>query len=746
MKRNILICTILFGWALAASAAPPGTLTSLHAIHSLTHAQAALKLPVDFEGTVTYRRVGETTLFLQDGEEGIYVFADEKFKLVAGDRVRVTGHAEDSFRPIAVADQITIHSHGALPKAVPATYDEMIRNQHDCQRVTVRAKVRSADIVLSAEKFTTHLTLQSDGGLIDAYVNSSDPVLVAGLLDAEVEASGVSGAHFDGKMQEIGIGLSVNSFDDLKILKRADTNVWSLPVTQMDEILSAHPANSAGQRVRVQGTITYYQPGSAVVLQNGSKSLWVKTGFEKSLRIGSKADATGFPDARNNFLTLAEGEIQESGAYAPVAPLPTTIKELNSSKHLYDLVSIQGQLIMEVREAAQDEYVLLSDGQVFSAIYRHPEVAGLQAQPMKQVPLGSKVTVAGICILEGSNPYIRDVPFSILMRTPDDISVVTGPSMLNIRNLIMVVGLLLVLAFAAIGRSWALERTLRRHTAKLAAVEQRRSRILEDINSARPLAEVLEGITEMISFIFEGAPCWCEVTDGAKLGGNAREAEQSRLIQEDILARSGPPLGRLCAALDSGSPAAPAEKEALQAGARLATLAIETRRLYTDLRRRSEFDLLTDIHNRFSLEKRLDRQIVEARETAGIFGVIYIDLDKFKQINDLHGHHIGDLFLQAVALRMKRQLRPHDTLARLGGDEFAVLVPIVRSRAEVGEVAQRLECCFSEPFVIEQLSLIGSASLGIALYPEDGVTRDSLLDAADVSMYIAKNSKERSSS
>jgi len=173
----------------------------------------------------------------------------------------------------------------------------------------------------------------------------------------------------------------------------------------------------------------------------------------------------------------------------------------------------------------------------------------------------------------------------------------------------------------------------------------------------------------------------------------------------------------------------------------LTALAIETRRLYTDLRHRSEFDLLTDIHNRFSLDKYLDRQIAAAHQNAGIFGLIYIDLDKFKQVNDLYGHQIGDLYLQEVALRMKRQLRGVDMLARLGGDEFAALLPQVRNRAKVEEIAQRLERCIQEPFLIEGHSLQGSASVGIALYPENGATKDELLSAADTAMYAAKNAK-----
>jgi diguanylate cyclase (GGDEF)-like protein len=331
--------------------------------------------------------------------------------------------------------------------------------------------------------------------------------------------------------------------------------------------------------------------------------------------------------------------------------------------------------------------------------------------------------------------------FNILMRTPEEIAVVTNPSLLNIRNLIFTVCLLLMVVIAVGIRGWTIERTVRKQTSALAALEQRRSRILEDINGSRPLAEILEEITALVSFQLNDASCWCNVTDGARLGSRPPQADQLRTVREPIPARNGPPLGELFAAFNPPTQPDAHEAEALSVGARLATLAIETRRLYSDLLRRSEFDLLTDIHNRFSLDKRLDTQIEEARLKASIFGLIYIDLDRFKQVNDDYGHHIGDLYLQEVALRMKRQLRPHDILARLGGDEFAALVPVVRNRAEVEEIAQRLERSFDEPFAIERLNLRGTASIGLALYPEDGATRDSLLNAADIAMYTVKNAR-----
>ena len=173
--------------------------------------------------------------------------------------------------------------------------------------------------------------------------------------------------------------------------------------------------------------------------------------------------------------------------------------------------------------------------------------------------------------------------------------------------------------------------------------------------------------------------------------------------------------------------------------ASLMALAIETRRLYSDLLRRSEYDLLTDVHNRFSLDNHLDAQIERSRADASVFGLIYIDLDRFKQINDLYGHRIGDLYLQQASLRMKGQLRSMDTLGRIGGDEFAAVVPAAHGRVELAEIAQRLERAFDQPFEIEGLVLHETASVGCALYPEDGDTRDRLLVSADAAMYEVKN-------
>jgi len=761
MKKWISAVMMVFGCAAGAWAAAPSPLTSLSAIHLLTNDEASHAIPVAFEATVTYFRPYEKTMFVQDGDVAIFVSAPTNARLVPGDRVLIKGTTHESFRPFVASDSIALLHHGSLPKPIPATHDELMHAEHDCMLVSVRARVRAADITYSSDVRSIYLQMISEGGPIDAVVDSDDPKLLEGLLDAEVEVTGAVSGNFDGKMQQTGILLHVQTFAGVKVLKQASTSPMSLPITPMDQVLSGYHVEVHSSRIRVHGTITYYQPGTAIVLQNGVRSLWIQTRSIAPLQPGDVADVTGFPGLHDGFLTLTNGAIQDTHVQAPVTPVKATWGQLVLSRNVFDLVSIEGQVVTEVREAHQDEYVLTADGQLFSVIFRHSPVGNLvsgQTPPMKQIPLGSIIRVTGICMLDDSNPFNAQVPFTILLRSLDDIAVVAEPSWLNIQNLIRIVTVLLVVVAASVFWGATLNRKVRRQTAalstrieaeaalerRMAQMEHRRSRILEDINGDKPLVEILEEIADLASFSLGGAPCWCEIADGARLGNFPPDAESLRLARQDILARSGPPLGVLFAGFSRDSKPAAAETEALTVGVRLATLAIETRRVYSDLIHRSKFDLLTDIHNRFSLDKHLDALIEQARATAGIFGLIFIDLDEFKQVNDIYGHRVGDLYLQEVARRMKRQLRSQDMLARLGGDEFAALVAVVRNRAEADEIAHRLERSFDEPFAVEGHILCGSASVGIALYPEDGSTKDSLLSASDAAMYVAKHTRQKS--
>ena len=733
-------------------------LTSLRVIHNLTNAEANTGMPVSFKATVSYFRSYENALFVQNSDGAIYVESPGGILLQPGDQVQVEGKTQASFRPIVIAKSITLIRHGVRPQPEPATFDELIRSQFDCRLVTVHAVVRNADTIISSSVRSAFLQLHMEGGEIGAVVDVDNPQVLRDLLDAEVEVTGAVSGRFDGKMQQTGILLHVTSLESVKVLRSTGTHPWTLPLTQMDSILSYYHVSNLSRRVRVRGTITYFQPGSMAVLQDGTKSLWVMTSSIEPLHIGDEADATGFPDVHDGFLALTGAEILDSGKPAPIQPLAATWDQLATSRNLFDLVSIEGEVVAEVRGATQDEYVLEADDNLFSAIYRHPPPDNPDADPlpsMKHVAPGTKVRVTGVCFMNGSNAFDTHVPFNILLRSTDDLVVVAGAPWWTVSNLFNLIALLLAVVLAVSGWVWALRRRVHKQTAAITAqieleaaqerravqLEQWRSQILEDINSSRPLKEIIEHITEMVSFTLTGSTCWCEMSDGSRVGNPPEKRMNLRIVNKDIPARAGGTLGTLYVAFHTQEGDAEAESNALSTGTRLAALAIETRKLYSDLVYRSEFDLLTDVYNRFSLERYLEEQIGKAREKGSYFGLIYVDLDEFKQVNDVYGHHVGDLYLQEVSARMRRQLRNGDMLARLGGDEFAALVSVARNHAELEEIVQRLERCFDAPFAVEGHLLRGSASMGIALYPVDGTSAESLLKSADIAMYASKESK-----
>ena len=153
----------------------------------------------------------------------------------------------------------------------------------------------------------------------------------------------------------------------------------------------------------------------------------------------------------------------------------------------------------------------------------------------------------------------------------------------------------------------------------------------------------------------------------------------------------------------------------------------------------ANYDALTGLANRVIARDRLHQGLLQAQRSEQQLGVLYLDLDKFKWVNDNLGHAAGDELLRQVASRMRQTARQADTVARLGGDEFLCVMPAIHDLSAAQDLAGRLVECLSQPFQLEADRVSIGASVGIAMFPDHGDTVDALIACADHALYDAKH-------
>ncbi len=158
------------------------------------------------------------------------------------------------------------------------------------------------------------------------------------------------------------------------------------------------------------------------------------------------------------------------------------------------------------------------------------------------------------------------------------------------------------------------------------------------------------------------------------------------------------------------------------------------------IERLAHYDLLTGLPNRALFNDRLEKALQHTRRSRKILAVLFIDLDRFKSINDSLGHAMGDQYLQTIADRLKNCLRSEDTVARIGGDEFTIILENLPDEQVAISIANKIITSIAEPLHLEGNKIIPGASIGISLYPNDGENGEALLKNADTAMYQAKAS------
>ena len=751
LLKFLVLPVLFFARCGLCTAENPAPLTRVEQVVALTMEQAAKALPVRLEATITFLEPLDSSMFVESNGHGVYVSFSKNKGLLPGDRVVVSGVTDASFRPEITASDVQFVAHGSLPTPQPAKFEDMIETKLDSRYVVIKGRVLSA----ATRNPGLRIQVRVPNGIVGGYVAHSGNLTPADLLEREIQVTGVAGGEFDSRMQMAGVWMDIYSAANIVVLQQPALSSWDLPAVPMDQVIYAYRLGNISERVKIAGTMTYYEPGALAVVERNGLAMLVGTDTEVPLHAGDEIEATGLPDVLNENVRLDHGQLRSLSKKGQLQPQPIGWENASAGKYAYNLISMEGKIVDVVHDSRVDMFMIEAEGHLFSATLRHDSSDAFTGAKSEMPLVGSRVRTVGVCFVDTGNHWRDRLWFDLRMRSLDDIVVLQPPSWWTTKRLAyMTTGLSAAILLAVI---WVglLDRRLRARTAKwtrqseedairerrLARQEQQRSHILELISSSESLPEVLREIQSMVSSRLFGASCWFELN--ARDGTAPKRPSASEVVFEELFSREGASLGLLLATPLRITTEGAEISAALTAGARLAELAIDTRRLYSDLRHRSEHDLLTDIPNRFSMEKHLDRLMQRAERNEGIFGLIYVDLDKFKQINDRYGHRTGDLYLQEVTHRMKLQLRSDDVLARIGGDEFIALVPILRSHADAEEIATRLERCFDEPFELDGYTLLGSASVGLAVYPEDGTTKEGLQRSADAAMYSHKQSRKQ---
>ena len=277
--------------------------------------------------------------------------------------------------------------------------------------------------------------------------------------------------------------------------------------------------------------------------------------------------------------------------------------------------------------------------------------------------------------------------------------------------------------------------------------ERSRNKSLELISRGYPLHEVLASIAFEIEQSTEGSIACIELQDNQTKRWRRYWSKREASLPGDALwqcrtdsihSTNGDWLGRICVAWPESTQQV--ERQLIEESAILAAIAVERDQSDRMIWKQANYDGLTGLPNRNLLGERLGQELNKARRHRLQLGLMFIDLDHFKQVNDTLGHHKGDELLGLVGQRLMCCMRDSDTVARLGGDEFTVVAVELGQATDVEKIARKILTELAREFRLGDESIFLSASIGIAFYPDHGDDMNALMQSADRAMYTAKNS------
>lgn len=451
-----LVLFLCLGGRLPGLAAdvPDRVLTTVAEVRGLSAADAEKHYPVKLRGVVTFYDDGLFSRFLQDDTAGIYLQVTNTLALQAGQMVEVQGvTGPGEFAPVVMPTSVKIVGEGKIPDAKPSSLERLLSGAEDSQMVEITGNVRAArfekmtgnyfvDVVAGGERFTV--------------ITKQLPVANPGdLLDATVRVRGICSTLFNHQRQLFGFRLLVPSADGLVVEKSAPVNPFDVPIQPIDDMLQFTPQGSLGHRVKVTGTVVYFQPGNALFIQDGSHGLHCQTLLREPVQLGDQVEVLGSPAKGEYSPVLEDAVYRKIGPGRELKADAVDLNEVLTGVHDCRLVQLSAKVLERV-DRGLNQFLLLQAGDLVFEAYLPQGAIGDRLTGLVN---GSEVTVTGICLIERGNTWQagkdwRAKSFRLLMRSPKDIVLVQALSQWSYEMLLGIVGAIEVVILVVILGVW----------------------------------------------------------------------------------------------------------------------------------------------------------------------------------------------------------------------------------------------------------------------------------------------------
>lgn len=446
----------------------------------------------------------EQGMVINDSTAGIWIYWDQSENYSPGDELEVRGVvATGMFAPVVNAVSIRKLGRSALPKPANASFRQLSSGDMDGQYVTVAGSVRSVGIRNTGPRSKRlSMKVQVDGGFLLVTLPAEDQMAVSALIDAVVRITGTAMCSKNDSRQIIAPTLAVSDLHNITVLRARPSNLFSEPLIPIGRLMQYRSGTDFDHRVHVAGTVTYYQPGESLILEDHGAALNIKTTQSISIALGDRVEAVGFPAPQDSGPILEDALLRRISTGPPLAPMPVKLADISSGKLNYNLISTEGRLLRQMREPSREVFLLQENSNILLAELESSAAADV----LHKIPEGSAIRISGISTLEIGGPWnygvdsAKAVRCRILLRSPSDLVMIEPPTWWTTRHVVYIaigLGIFAVAFLIQIIRS-LVERW------RLQAVLAERERLAHEIHDT--LAQSFAGIGFQLQAIRRAIP------------------------------------------------------------------------------------------------------------------------------------------------------------------------------------------------------------------------------------------------